>query len=177
MIKMPNYFNILHLDKKRFLNYLKKVIWLNKQISDFNYDFYIYLFLKRIFLFDILLNIIVNVIRQLYDIAEITINRFTTYHLYFKEKSKIIEFIYIFFLFRLSSKLVLLLSIIYDYFVKIIAIYYLYYKEKLHTSFLTKNFDCSIESSLITIKKKFLIIFIYFSILSNLYIFCLVQRF
>lgn len=65
----------------------------------FNPDFYIRLSSKQISLLDILLDCTVKVIKPLYNVQKASSNCFATYNSHYKEKFKIIEFTYSFFLF------------------------------------------------------------------------------
>ncbi len=91
-----------------------------------------------------LLNYIVKIIKSLYNIPKASINHFAIYHLHYKKKSQIIEFIYNPFLFWLLLKLLLLLDVLSNYIVKF-AIHHLYYKNVLIGN-LTQSFICVINS-------------------------------
>ena len=56
---------------------------------------------------------------------------FATYHPHYKEKLGMTKFAYNFFLFWPLSKLLLLSDTLFNYFIKVIAIYHLNYKDKL----------------------------------------------
>lgn len=153
MIRILNY-NILYLDKRRFLDCLKKFAQLNKlkmkknkkfvlmqlpimqrwvyiqSTLYFNLNFYIYLSLEKILLLDTSLDCIVKVIKLLYNMLKVNTNRFATYHLYYKEKLERIltKFVYNLFFFRLLLKPLSLTSILSNFIIKF-TIYYLHYKK------------------------------------------------
>lgn len=78
-------------------------------------------------LFGILLNYFIKSIKLLYNIIEVNINCFIIYHLHYKKKLKITEFIYHFFSFLLFSKLIFLINFLFNYII-IFIIDYLHYK-------------------------------------------------
>lgn len=115
--------------------------------SNFNQDFYIRPPYKPILLLGGSSNSIIKVIKPLHDMPKISTNRFTTYYPHYKEKPEIIEAIYNLFPFRPPPKLVSLPGVLFDCFVKVIAIYHPHYKDK-HFSNVTQTFVYNTKLSL-----------------------------